>query len=62
MTKAASDNEDVAHRAIMKGKSERKTEILKGTTKMKVEDMESLTENMDLGVFHNLLFGQDSVT
>jgi len=33
MTKAASDNEDVVHRVIVKGKSERKTEILKGTTK-----------------------------
>jgi len=33
MTEAASDTEDVAHRMIMKGKSERKTEILKGRPK-----------------------------
>ena len=33
MTKAASDNEDVAHKVITKGKRERETEIRKGRSK-----------------------------
>jgi hypothetical protein len=33
MTKAASEHEYGAHRVILKGKIERKTEILKGVTK-----------------------------